>query len=81
MTYTIAPTGFNPTPRLHPVRHVGPCGARLASPHPRCQELTAPYNAAELVRAHLTSAAVRVNVVMIRCHGCGSVWQGSEATA
>ena len=67
----------NPTPTLHVVKHDGPCGIHVPSPHPHCQAKTAPYNAAELVTSRLTSAAARYTVVLLHCHGCGASWRES----
>jgi hypothetical protein len=70
-----------PPTRLHPVRHGGACGARIPSPHPGCQALTAPYLAGELRSTTLTSGPTRVRVVWTVCHVCGDVRQRSEASA
>jgi hypothetical protein len=63
-------------PRLHVVRHSGACGERIPSPHERCQALTAPYLAAELVTTTRTAAG-HVRVTLTHCHGCGQTWQAS----
>ncbi len=65
-----------------PVHHAGPCGLRIRSPHPACQDWAGPnYNPAELRATTLTSGPARVRVLWIVCHGCGTVRQASEATA
>jgi hypothetical protein len=65
---------------LHVVNHDGPCGERIPSPHPRCQAAAAPFLAAERVTIGRSSIGP-VRVVMIRCHGCGVTWNGTEATS
>lgn len=69
------------SPRPRPVNHAGACGVRVPSPHPECQAIFGPhYNGGELVRVSRTSMGL-VNVVIVRCHGCGGVSQGTETTA
>jgi len=65
---------------LHVVKHDGGCGDRIRSPHPRCQALAEPFLAAERVTIGRSSIGP-VRVVMIRCHGCGVTWNGTEATS
>lgn len=65
--------------RLRVVRHPGPCGRRVPSPHPDCRARTEPYRAAEELEARLTGPCVGpVPVVIVRCHACGSTtWQAT----